>query len=124
MNLPFLRNRASARANRTQSIESELQFHLETETESNVALGMSPEEARRTAHSRLGNAALIREEVYWMSRPRFLEDLKRDIVYALRTFGRDPAVTVAAVLSLALGLGSAITVFSVAYGTLVNSFPY
>lgn len=41
----------------------ELASYLETETEENVARGMTREEARRAAHIKLGNATRIREKI-------------------------------------------------------------
>ena len=42
----------------------------------------------------------------------------RDLRYAARGLGRAPALTAAAVLTLALGIGATTTVFSVVYGVL------
>ncbi|HSK42346.1 MAG TPA: permease prefix domain 1-containing protein, partial [Candidatus Binatia bacterium] len=42
----------------------ELAAYLEIETADNVARGMSLEEARSAAHRKLGNATLVREEIY------------------------------------------------------------
>ncbi len=48
----------------------------------------------------------------------------QDLRYALRTLARNPAYTLAAVLTLALGLGATTAVFSLARGILLDALPY
>ncbi len=45
---------------------------------------MDPAEAKAAARRKLGNASLIREEVYEMNTLTFLEGLLRDARHALR----------------------------------------
>jgi predicted permease len=51
-------------------------------------------------------------------------NLVRDLRHALRQFGRSPGFSVAAILSLAIGIGATVAVFSVVYGVLLHPFPY
>ena len=50
--------------------------------------------------------------------------LTHDIRYALRLLYRQPSFTVVAVVTLALGIGATTAVYSVAYGVLIDPFPY
>ncbi len=47
-----------------------------------------------------------------------------DLIYAIRQIQRFPGVAATAVLSLALGIGSATAVFSVVHGVVLDPFPY
>jgi putative ABC transport system permease protein len=48
----------------------------------------------------------------------------QDLRYAVRTLARNPAYTLAAVLTLALGLGATTAVFALARGILFQALPY
>src|SRR5579872_6911998 len=105
-------------------LEADLRDHLERQMEENLARGMTPEEARRQARLALGNPALIAEDTRAVWVWRWLEDLRRDLVYAWRSVRRAPAFAVAAVLTLGLGVGAVTTVTSVVYGVLFRPLPF
>ena len=50
--------------------------------------------------------------------------LWQDIAYGCRWLARKPGFTVAAILSLALGIGANTTIFSIINGTILSSLPY
>jgi len=52
--------------------------------------------------------------------PTFLQDF----LYSLRQLIKHPRFAVTAILSLALGIGATVSVFSVIYGVLMHPFPY
>jgi putative ABC transport system permease protein len=104
--------------------DDEIRSYLEHETQLLIDRGMPPEEARRAALRRLGNRGRIQEEIYYQSRPAFLDALWRDIRYALRNLRRSKRFAILAVLSLALGIGVNSAMFSVICGEVYPRWPY
>ncbi len=96
-----------------REIADEIQAHIDLRTESNVAAGMSPTEARREALLRFGNAVSTRERVTASDTTLSLAELWRDIRYSVRQLQRSPGFAVTAILTLALGIGANVVVFGV-----------
>ncbi len=105
-------------------LADDLRDHIERQAEENRARGMTPEDARRHARLALGNPALIEEDTRAVWVWRWLEDLRRDLRYALRTFRRSPGFAATAVVSLAVGIAAATGVFSIVNAALPNPFPF
>jgi len=55
---------------------------------------------------------------------RWLDDLRRDTAYAVRSLSRSPGFTAAAVLTLAVGIGATTAIYSVADTILLQPLPY
>jgi len=53
-----------------------------------------------------------------------MESLKRDFLYSIRSLGRKPGLAVVAVVTLALGIGANVAIFSAIYGVLLRPLPY
>jgi predicted permease len=109
---------------RRKRLEDEMQEHIDLETQENIEAGMSPLEARQAATRRFGSAAGAADQSREAWGGLWLERLGQDVRFALRSFRKNTGFTVVALLSLMLGIGSSIALFSVIYGVLIAPYPY
>lgn len=101
-------------------VADELAFHIAMRIERNIALGMSPDEAHRDAERRFGDVARWRDQLIEhdqqeqrsATRQEIMSDFLQDLRYALRSLARAPGMTAAVIVTLALGLGVNMAMFS------------
>ena len=101
----------------------ELEAHLAIETDDNIARGMSPDAARAAARRKLGNATLVREEIYQMNTVKLIDSAWRDLKYGARLLRLNPAFAIVAILSLALGVGANTAIFQLLDAVRIRTLP-
>ena len=113
-------------------VDDELAFHIEERVREYVARGMDPESARAAAIARLGDLNTVRQECTQMldddrraaQRRDWLDDLRQDLRYGVRSALRSPLFTMLAIVTLALGIGANAAVFGVVKSVLLDALPY
>src|SRR5262245_20418376 len=91
-----------------EELDEGLRLHLELETEYNVARGMTESEARRQARLAFGGVQQFREATSETRGFVALDQVVRDVRFAVRRLRRTPAFTVGVVATLGVGFGWAV----------------
>ncbi len=105
-------------------LAAELEHHVATQVAIYERTGMSPGEARRRAAIDLGGYDSVSEATRDVRGISIWETTMQDLRYALRSLLRAPSFTVAAVVALGLGIGSATAVFSMLEAVILRPLPY
>jgi putative ABC transport system permease protein len=101
----------------------ELEAYLTIETDANISRGMARDEARAAARRKLGNATLVREDIYHMNTISILDSAWRDFRYGLRLLRLNPGFATIAILSLALGIGGNTAIFQLLDSVRIRTLP-
>lgn len=102
----------------------ELAFHVDRETEKNIAAGMSASEARRRALVAMGGLEKTKEAHRDGRGTRWADDVVADARYAVRGLRRNPGLAAAAILTLALAIGANTAIFSAVNAVLLQPLPF
>ena len=104
--------------------DAEVAAHLDLLAEEYVRRGMPRGEARRAARVRFGGPLQLKERHRDDRGVPFVEATLQDIRYGLRAMRRNPAYSIVAVATLAIGIGAGTSVFTVARAVLLRPLPY
>ncbi|MGE5101563.1 MAG: permease prefix domain 1-containing protein, partial [Deltaproteobacteria bacterium] len=95
-----------------QELDDEIRFHLEREAEKYVRSGVDPADAMRRARLAFGGVDNTKEESREARGTARIESIVQDLRYSMRSLRHQPHFTVAVVLTLALGIGANVALYS------------
>ncbi len=106
-----------------RELDDELQFHIDQQTELNIGKGMTRDDARLAARRAFGGIEQRKEEARDTRRVSWLIDGVRDARHGVRLLARSPMFAAAAILSLGIGIGANVSMFSIVDALLLKKLP-
>ncbi|MGH7619845.1 MAG: ABC transporter permease, partial [Gemmatimonadaceae bacterium] len=119
-------------SNVTGDVDDELGFHIEMRVAEYVARGMSPDDARRLAEQRFGDAERAKNScieiqerhAHAEGRAELGSIVQRDVLFAARMLRRQALPSLIAAICIALGIGATTAMFSIGSALLLRPLPY
>jgi predicted permease len=111
------------RRRHTDDLWLEIQAHLDEKIDALMAEGMTRREATAAAHRAFGNVPRVEERSRDVWAWPTLDSFTQDVRFAFRQVRRRPALAMAAILTLAIGVAANTTVFSWTRAVLLDPLP-
>ncbi|HEY9225955.1 MAG TPA: permease prefix domain 1-containing protein, partial [Gemmatimonadaceae bacterium] len=105
-------------------LADEMRFHVERETEANIARGMHPDAASRAARLKFGSVDASHEQSRDERPGVGFRQTIQDIRFGVRLLRKAPVFGFTGVAIVALGVGAATAIISVVYGVMLRPLPF
>jgi predicted permease len=106
-----------------ERLDRELRFHFDSQVADNIRAGMSETEARRQARLKFGGLEGTKQECRSARGTAWVDSTLQDVRFTLRTLRKSPAFTLAAIGTLALGIGANTAIFQLLDAVRLRSLP-
>ena len=121
----FTRLSASLTGRRDEDrLRSEVEEHISLLANEFQRSGMAPEEAHRQAVLKFGAVESMKEEYREQAGLPLVDNLHRDVKFALRQLRKNPGFACTAILVLAVGIGASVAIFAFVDAALLRPLPY
>ena len=107
-----------------RELDEEMRLHLEMEVEKNLRAGMPAGEARRQANAVFGGRGAALEAHRDVRGGRWLDDFRSDARFGFRSLRQNKALTAAAIITIALGVGANTAIFSTLHAVVLRPLPF
>jgi putative ABC transport system permease protein len=105
-------------------LDRELRDHLDRLVDDKKRGGMQEDDARRQAHLEFGGLEQVKEHCRDARGTVWVEAAVQDVRVTLRMLGKTPGFALAAICTLALGIGANTAICTVVYQVLLKPLPY
>jgi predicted permease len=120
------------RPNPARDVDDELRFHFETRIEDLASRGIPVEQAWAMAMEEFGDVDAVRADMTASdvrrekrkARAAWIDHLRQDARYALRGIRRSPGLAATVVLTIAVGIGAAGSMYGLMWRLLLQPAPY
>src|SRR3984893_1828243 len=106
-----------------ERLREEIEEHIALQTAENLRAGLSPVEARRQAMLKFGSVEAMKQDYRAERGLLLIENLVRDVRFALRLLRRTSGLTAFVVITLALGIGLTSGTFSMVDALIFRPYP-
>ena len=103
-----------------EDLRAELEMHLELAVQEGMDAGLSAAEAQRRARLALGSSQAVVENMADFELRNTAASILRDFLHGFRRLRQSPVLSITAILTLAIGIGSNTAIFTLLYGVLLR----